>query len=186
MSNIFYVSDYHFYHNLTIKRSRYDKFNNIDEMNEILIKNHNNKVNSTDEIYILGDIIVCDSNNLDEYMKNTVGRLKGNLHLILGNHDYKFKNEFNFTKYFKSIDNALVLKDNKKWVHLSHYPYLVWYRKNKGAIHIYGHLHNEKKAIESQILKVEQNAFNACVEITNYEPCTLDELKIIKETTIQT
>ena len=58
MSKIYYVSDYHFFHELALKRSRSDCFNSIEEMNEEIIKRHNEKVDEDDDIYILGDIIV--------------------------------------------------------------------------------------------------------------------------------
>lgn len=176
MKNIYYVSDYHFYHQLALKRSRHI-FNSVEEMNEDMIKRHNAKVSDEDEVYILGDIIVCEEENLEVYLKNTVGRLKGNLHLIVGNHDYKFLDKEVFRRYFKSIDEAKLIKDNNKYVQLCHYPILLWYRKNKGAYHVFGHMHNENNSKEFRILQEETNALNACVEVNNFEPCTLNELK---------
>ena len=71
-------------------------------MNEAIIERHNRKVSDKDDVYILGDIIVCPEEYLDEFMKNTVGRLKGRLHLIVGNHDYKYLDKEEFRKYFLS------------------------------------------------------------------------------------
>ena len=59
MAKKYYVSDYHFYHELALKRSRSEHFNSVDEMNEEIIKRHNEKFNEKDNVYILGDIIVC-------------------------------------------------------------------------------------------------------------------------------
>lgn len=175
MSKIFYISDYHFYHELTIKRSR-QEFIDVQEMNESIIERHNKKVSEDDVVYILGDILVCPEENLDEAMKNTVGRLKGRLHLIVGNHDYKYLEKSGFRKYFKSISEAKLIRDKKRWVQLSHYPLILWYKKNKGSYHVFGHMHNEQVTKEYNILKNEKNALNACVEINNFEPCELEEL----------
>ena len=79
-------------------------------------------------------------------------------------------------KRFETADEAKLFKDQGKWVQLFHYPILRWYRKNKGAYHIYGHLHDEQKGKEVAWLRQEKYALNACVEVNNFEPCTLQEL----------
>lgn len=146
-------------------------------MNEEMIKRHNVKVSDEDDVYILGDIIVCDEEELEEKLKLTVGRLRGNLHLITGNHDYKYLDNPTFRKYFISIDEAKLIRDHNKYVQLCHYPILMWYRKNKGAYHVFGHMHNEQVTKEYNILKEEERVLNACVEVNNYQPCELEELK---------
>lgn len=175
MGKTFYISDYHFYHELTLKRSR-QEFKDVQEMNESIIERHNKKVSEDDDVYILGDIVVCSEEELDEAMKNTVGRLKGRLHLIIGNHDYKYLEKDEFRKYFESISEAKLIRDKKRWVQLCHYPLILWYKKNKGAYHVFGHMHNEQITKEYNILKDEKNALNACVEINNFQPCELEEL----------
>lgn len=175
MAKIFYVSDYHFYHELALKRSR-EIFKTVEEMNEEIIRRHNEKVSDEDEVYILGDIIVCRDEELKELLEKTIAKLKGNLHLIIGNHDYKYLGKEEFKKYFKSINEAKVIRDKDRWVQLCHYPILLWYRKNKKAYHIFGHMHNEQITKEYNILKDEERALNACVEVNNFEPCELEEL----------
>ncbi|MDO5521260.1 MAG: metallophosphoesterase family protein [bacterium] len=173
---IFYVSDYHFDHQIALKRSRSDWFSTIEEMNETMIRLHNQKVRPEDQVYILGDIIVCEESELEERLQATIGKLQGHLHLICGNHDYKYKDLTIFHNYFETVQDSLIIKDRGRWVQLYHYPVLCWYRKQKGAFHIYGHLHNETIGKECKSLQKEPRALNACVEITEYEPCTLDEL----------
>lgn len=175
MTKNFYISDYHFYHELARKRSR-QEFQSVEEMNEEIIRRHNEKVGEDDHVYILGDIIVCEEDELAEKMEKTVGKLKGNLHLIVGNHDYKYIDKDEFRKYFVSIDEAKLIRDNNKWVQLCHYPIILWYRKNKGAFHVFGHMHNEQVSKEYNILKNEERALNACVEVNNFKPCEIDEL----------
>lgn len=173
---IYYVSDYHFDHELARNRSRSDWFSDVSQMNEAMIKRHNRKVSPEDSVYILGDLVVCEEERIEERLEATVGRLYGHLHLILGNHDYKYKESNVLNKYFETINESAIIKDEGRWVQLYHYPVLSWYRKHKGAFHVYGHLHNETKGVEYLILCKEPKALNACVEVTDYEPCTLEEL----------
>lgn len=176
MSQIYYVSDYHFFHELALKRSRSEYFNDVSEMNEEIIRKHNDKVKDDDHVYILGDVIVCEEKDLEEKLNMTVGRLKGHLHLILGNHDYKFRDNPIFLNYFETVEESKLIRDNNKWVQLCHYPILLWYRKNKGAYHVFGHMHDDSYTREFYIIKDEKNILNACVEINNFEPCNLEEL----------
>lgn len=77
MSQIYYVSDYNFFHEVALKRSRSEYFNDVNEKNEEIIKKHNDKVNNDDHVYILGDVIVCEEKDLEDKLNMTVGRLKG-------------------------------------------------------------------------------------------------------------
>jgi len=55
---LFFTSDNHYYHkNLSIHRG----FNSVEEMNELMIDNHNKKVTKNDHIYILGDFFIWNS-----------------------------------------------------------------------------------------------------------------------------
>ena len=101
--------------------------------------------------------------------------------MILGNHDYKFRDNPIFLNYFETVEESKLIRDNNKWVQLCHYPILLWYRKNKGAYHVFGHMHDDHCTKEFYIIKGEKNMFNSCVEINNFEPCTLDELIINNE-----
>lgn len=184
----FYISDYHFFHELSLRRSR-NEFQSVEEMNETIVARHNQKVTNEDHVYILGDVVVCEEKDLESSLSQTIDRMKGHLHLILGNHDMKFRENPIFLKRFETVDDALWLKDGKKNLQLFHYPILMWYRKTKGAYHLYGHLHNEIKGEEVRWLMKESAALNACVEINHFEPCTLEELiannRAFKQTYVQ-
>ena len=134
MGKIFYASDYHFFHELALKRSRNEFFSSINEMNEEIIKRHNEKVQENDHVYIMGDIIVCEEEELEENLKNTVGKMKGHLHLILGNHDYKFAKNPVFRQYFDTIDELKLIRDHNKWVQLCHYLFFFGTEKIKELI----------------------------------------------------
>ncbi len=96
--------------------------------------------------------------------------------MILGNHDYKFRDNPIFLNYFETVEESKLIRDNNKWVQLCHYPILLWYRKNKGAYHVFSHIHDDSYTREFYIIKDEKHIFNACVEINNFEPCNLEKL----------
>lgn len=180
MGQFFYVSDYHFFHELSLRRSR-PEFSSVKEMNEEIVRRHNSKVSEHDHIYILGDVVVCEEEQLEYCLSQTVDKLKGHLHLIIGNHDLKYRENPVFTSRFDTVDDALWIKDSQKSVQLFHYPILMWHRKGKGAYHIYGHLHNERKGESIEWLAHQDRALNACVEINHYEPCQIEELILNNE-----
>ena len=82
MKNIWITSDWHFCHNKEfVYKAR--GFDTVQEMNEDIITQFNSMVGNDDEVYCLGDLMLVDN---DEGLR-CVSRLKGNLHIILGNHD---------------------------------------------------------------------------------------------------
>ena len=79
-----FISDLHFGHNNII---RFDNrpFQSVEEMDETLISNWNNKINKNDTVYILGDISWYPKDKTAEILST----LKGNKYLLTGNHDNK-------------------------------------------------------------------------------------------------
>ena len=63
MSKIYFTSDHHFGHKNIIKFSE-RPFNDVNEMDEILIQKWNEKVNPEDEVYHLGDVGLTSSGKL--------------------------------------------------------------------------------------------------------------------------
>jgi calcineurin-like phosphoesterase family protein len=59
---------------------------------------------------------------------------------------------------------------------LSHHPLVDWHPETKNDYQIYGHIHNNFNDPNWEILRDMDSALNACVEINNYAPATLDEL----------
>lgn len=128
----FYISDLHFGHNNVL---RFDNrpFDTVEEMNNKIIENWNSVVGNKDEVYILGDVFW--KNDLAEHI---LPKLKGNKHLIKGNHD---KLSDFMRKYYSSIDEYKRIKDEGRDVILSHYPIAHWDGQFHGSVHLYGHIH---------------------------------------------
>lgn len=145
MNKIWLCSDLHFCHNQPfIYEPR--GFSSVHEMNEQIIKNFNEVVDWTDDLYILGD---CFLNNNEEGM-SYMRRLPGKKHIIWGNHDTVARQELMWLENFDCLGYANMLKYNGYHFYLSHYPTLTSnYDDNKSLkrrmINLCGHTHIKDK-----------------------------------------
>lgn len=134
---MWFISDSHFFHNNVIKYSN-RPFSSVEEMNETLVKNWNDKVSKTDVIYHLGDVIFAKHDN---QFQETLGRLNGKKILIKGNHD-DYKSYSPFWTYWDNVyDYKEVKYDGTKFM-LMHFPLAVWNKGHRGALHLFGHSHS--------------------------------------------
>ena len=78
---IYTISDHHFFHSKIIEYSR-PQFGDVIEMNEYIVKCHNEIIGSDDIVIFLGDF--CFKNSL---IKSFLSRMNGHKYLLLGNHD---------------------------------------------------------------------------------------------------
>lgn len=174
MKNIWFISDTHFGHAriLTFK----DKlgnlirpgFQNVTEMDELIIEKWNSVVKSDDIIYHLGDITFSE-----KIYNQVMPRLNGQKKLILGNHDNLGMSLY--SKYFEEISSWHKWKSKGAIPNfvLCHYPLhrgSFDYRLGEKSFCVHGHLH--------QNLIDEPGYINVCVEHTNYTPINLDELLV--------
>jgi len=156
----YYISDTHFFHQNIIKLAS-RPFTSLEQMHEVLINNWNRKVNSGDRVFILGDFSLGNK----EQTLSILNKIKGEKLLVKGNHDSvtdyaEVKTKFGFIKDYYCKDEII----------MCHYPFLSWRGMHKGYIHLYAHVHKNYPPIQIE------NAYNCCVEVNNYEPCTMEEL----------
>lgn len=176
MNKKFYTSDLHLGH---VNALTFDgrPFKDVTEMGEEILRRWNEKVDSGDTVYLLGDICWRNSEENISILK----RLNGQKHLVVGNHERLNKD---IEKYFVSISDYKEIKDEGRCVVLSHYPihsFKNHYYKNNYAL--YGHVH---ASVEYMVVKklrkiMENNGFpcemyNVGIMLHNYEPVTLDEI----------
>ena len=104
----------HFGHSNVI---RFDgrPFTDVDQMNEALIRNWNERVTPDDTVYVIGDGFFKG----EEMSVNIIRQLNGHKRLIRGNHD-RVKGRLRF--YWESIKDYDEIKDGDHRVILSHYP----------------------------------------------------------------
>lgn len=175
MARIFVISDTHFDHAniLTFKgadgkRIR-PEFENVEDMNETIIRNWNNSVKPDDIIYHLGDFSFGGKNNIGKFATRLMGRKR----LILGNHDYNAKDYVDFFPEIMSWKNFR--KEYSVPLYLCHYPIHLSsfaYRSN-GAINVHGHIH--EKTVEP-FASAPSPWVNVSCERCNYTPVDLADI----------
>jgi calcineurin-like phosphoesterase family protein len=113
-------------------------------MNRAIVENWNAVVQPEDDVYVLGDLML---NNNDEGMR-LLKSLKGNIHIILGNHDTDTRIElYNNCYNVVEITLAKILKYNKFRFYLCHYrtevANLDEAHLSQHLINLYGHTHQK-------------------------------------------
>lgn len=168
-SKIWVTSDTHFNHkNILLFESKVRDFSSVDEMNEVIINNWNKVVQPQDTIYILGDMFMGPLEGIDKIMV----RLKGRKILIRGNHDTNPRLE-KLKLYCEEIHDLYTLKHKGSTFVMCHYPIREWAEKEKGSIHLYGHIHGME---HRNGLSQEGNCFHVGVDTNNLTPVDLDSI----------
>lgn len=174
MARNFYISDLHLGHNNCIKFD--DRpFSSVEEMNACIIANWNAVVRKEDNVFVLGDF-AWNNEMGDEALK----KLNGNKFLVLGNHDRP--TDF-MRKEFVWIQEYAEIMDEGRRVILCHYPIAHWKNADRGAIHLYGHIHTSRDSrpfSEYRTLMRERGipyeCYNVGCMLQDYFPRTLDEI----------
>lgn len=158
------------------------QFSSAEEMNELIVRNWNDAVHSSDQVWVLGDVVMGNTRaNLP-----IMSRLKGEKHLIAGNHDAvwsqhrdSYKHFPEWLKYFNSIQSFARKRIKGKNVLLSHFPYqgdhrdeerFTQYRlRDEGLPLLHGHVHTEWRERGYQ--------FNVGVDVRDFRPVSLQEIE---------
>lgn len=172
MSKIFFTSDHHFGHNNIIKFSN-RPFDNVDEMNEVLIEKWNEKIGKNDQVYHLGDVGLTSPKKLEKILS----RLNGKIFLIKGNHEKsaeKCEDRFEWIKHYYELtitDNSF--DKGKQLLILFHYGMRVWNSSHWGSYHLYGHSHGTLPDNPNSL------SFDIGVDCHNFYPLSYQEVKEI-------
>ena len=141
---IWLTSDWHFGHDRQfIWKAR--GFSSIEEMNEYIISTHNSLVQSEDDVYVLGDLMLGNSSINIEYIK----QLNGKLHIVRGNHDTDTRWEM-YSQLPNVVEqsNAITFKYKQHHFYLSHYPTLTGNLEKESltqmTLNLYGHTHQKE------------------------------------------
>lgn len=145
---IYVVSDLHFNHDREfIWKPR--GFKSCQEMNDTLFRSWNNKITNKDDVWVIGDFFLGQDN---DFIRKTLSKLKGHIHLIAGNHDtpakIKIYEEFGIDWY----DAKRFIYNGRKF-YLSHYPTHTSDLNGNPATAEYclsGHTHNKEKFYEGR------------------------------------
>lgn len=163
--NTFFISDSHFSHKGIVEFLHNGKplrpFKTIEEHDEALVTNWNNRVRNGDTVYHLGDVVI------NRKALPILDRLNGRKVLIKGNHDiFPLKD---YVKYFADIRAYKVMTEHG--IICSHIP-IHPESLARWKVNVHGHLHGNTLP--------DKRYFSVCCEQINYTPISLDEiLKII-------
>lgn len=137
MSKTLFTSDNHFFHKRIMEFSPHTRLGgDMPTMNELMIQAWNSRVQHDDTVWMLGDV----SFGSTEKTIQTLLRLNGFKHLVLGNHEQWLKGDA-AESLFVSIQDYKKLKIDGKKVILFHYPITEWDGMHHGSYHLYGHVH---------------------------------------------
>lgn len=166
---IFFTSDLHYGHYNAINNR---PFETVEEMNEVLLKNWNEKIRPNDTVYILGDLAFrTPIEKVNEFVK----KLHGEKVLIKGSHDKNYD-----PSLFKEICDFKEIHVNEVSFSLMHYPMVEWPKSRYGSIHLHGHQHNQvdyNVEMRNQGIK----RFDVGVDANEFVPVSVDEvLEFIK------
>lgn len=171
---LYFTSDTHFFHRNIIHLCN-RPFDSLDAMHEELIARWNTRVTNRDEIYILGDFgfrgTGAESNGI-------LSRLNGRKYLLRGNHD-QFLDDPDFDEaQFEWIKDYHSIKYQKRKFVLFHYPIWEWDGYCSGAIHLFGHIHYDRKAhaIERERSTNRSFCFSVCSDVCGFAPVSIDEI----------
>jgi len=141
-SKIFFTSDLHFNHENILKFCK-RPFKDVQEMNEALIENYNNKVPEDGIVFNLGDFAW---GGFKPY-KDVLERLNGKTIFIRGNHDRKNgpQTEEQYNRLFEFSSHQMLIEIEGRKVYLNHFPFLCYsgtFRdKNALVYQLHGHVH---------------------------------------------
>lgn len=173
----YFTADLHLGHENILEMAE-RPFPCIEEMDETLIANWNERVKGNDTVYIAGDLIFkSKTNNPEQYLS----RLKGKKILLLGNHDHGWKTKVDMGRYFKEVLNLKEVDIEGHMTTICHYPMIEWRScrkensKRLGFL-IHGHIHKNTEKPEYMQLFRLPNALNAGVDINGFRPVTFEEL----------
>jgi calcineurin-like phosphoesterase family protein len=185
MRDIFITSDSHFRHTNILKFKDRDGnpvrghlFDNVDEMDEHIIERWNSVVKQGDIVYHLGDVAMLNTPEDEQWFKKNWPRLNGSKRLIVGNHDdIKFLSSGGF---FKKVQMWRMFPEFG--LMLSHVPLHissllrmnkldgVWPDDCEPLLNLIGHIHQNPAP--------EGPYRNVCVEVTDYTPVNIEELRV--------
>jgi len=127
MSKVRLIADLHFGHAVAATHRGFDS---VDEHDKWIISQWNSVVGKNDLTFVLGDI------TLNQKFLPLMKKLKGNKHLIMGNHD-----DFSIHRYLLYFNKVYgILKYKGFW--LSHAPIKEGSLRGKPNIH--GHTHGRE------------------------------------------
>lgn len=153
------ISDTHFGHENVIEYSR-RPFSDVEEMNETMVAQWNEKVSDDDTVIHLGDV----RHHPGEPANYWFDQLNGQILLVRGNHDSGIGQNASVHTV-----NSATIQHGRYQFYLEHEPvgFSGW--------QICGHVHQSDMTLYP-FINPERKTVNVSVELIGYEPLALDRL----------
>lgn len=158
---IWLTADSHWGHANIIKYCN-RPFSSVEEMDETLIKNWNDRVGKDDTVYHLGDFAFRGG-----HPKKYLDRLNGNVSLCLGNHDVE---KYALEAGFFHVGQYRKVRYNKEKFIMMHYPILEWDTCHHGSYMLHGHVHGDWDH------DTEYRRLDVGVDSHDYAPISIEEV----------
>lgn len=161
-----YTADTHFGHENIIKHCG-RPFHSVNQMDAVLIENLASRVGPDDALWIIGDFAFGPKAKDRKWLSSLFARLPGReQHLVVGNHDGEATQALPWT----SVTHLAEVPNGKGApAVLCHYPMITWHRARKGALHLFGHVHDQWQGT--------RNSVNVGVDVWGYVPVSIREIE---------
>jgi calcineurin-like phosphoesterase family protein len=155
-----FTSDWHLGHTNIIQYS-HRPFWHVDQMDDTIIANVNDRVKENDRLFNLGDV-AFRKDKLAFYRARLICK---NIFVIPGNHD----KEKELVKHFTVLPQCYMYENAGFRIVLCHYAMRVWLHSHHGAGHLFGHSHSA--------LPGTSTSMDVGVDCWDYKPISLDQIK---------
>lgn len=159
----FYTADPHFFHENILKFCN-RPFASVGEMNSRILSNFQSVMTPADDLWIVGDVAVVSIDAADK-LTSMLRSVPGRKHLIAGNHD---KHWVRGLDVWTSVHDLLEINDSGTRVTLCHYPMITFAGARRGALQLFGHVHQNWRG--------SRNSINVGVDVWDFRPVTLPEI----------
>lgn len=162
------TSDLHLGHENIIKYC--DRpFQDVREMDGVIIDHWNTMVGPRDMVYVIGDVSFHSSERTVELVRS----LNGYKVLLKGNHDLRRTDTFWLRAGFDSVlDQTIIKSRNGVDIELSHYPFWGGYTPATKIL-FHGHSHNQFKG--KIHIANGRSLLNFSVECWDYKPVHIEQ-----------
>lgn len=192
----YYIADLHFFHAGVNDRMDHRGFKTVEDMNDYMIHQWNNRVRKNDETVVLGDFSFGKWLETNQILK----KLNGRIYLIKGNHDKWIKDKSVNLSRFEWVKDYAEMNDNGRKVILCHYPIVCYngqFRRDKNGnpkvYMLHGHIHRTQDIVglhkykefirgfprksrgSDEPIPAPCNIINCFCMYSDYVPQTLDE-----------
>lgn len=171
-----FTSDEHFGHAMIIKHCN-RPFGSVAEMNDEIIKRHNEVVGEKDTVVHCGDFAWKSSFS---HVQKIIEKLNGKFlpsHIFLkGSHDRWLKGTHCHEIWEKMIDSQYVV--------CCHYAMRTWPRSHYGSFQLHGHSHGKLEILKNQMdVGVDANDFYpvSFEQVKEYMRTKLDNFNLVKQ-----